>query len=255
MILRGFRADSLLGWLAALGVSRLLDVGLRWCKDDTLWLAEIDYQDEAEDITQKLFNLCKQMPVPIQYGVDPGVKFDGDVNLWRSFASKHPEWAAALAGDCGSEILRSPLLMSSGGGHQHPLKMVEELTNRIELGDIESALNGNWIRHKSYGLRLDPTEAKSHAEQWDEPSKDPTPTVAWGPTRMAFEAFPLLPCSGVTWRAIYDLKGRIAKWPVWDRFAKGRALTALIWTTPPAFQCERTHFDKGNYNLSATMPV
>lgn len=259
MLLTGLRGDSFLGFLAALGVCRTLDAPLSWQQRGPLWLAHIDIDHDENDVIDRLHAGCQLAPPPTAYdpSLDPAVKLS--IDEWRKFANEHPEWAPALGTDVGGEYCRSPLLMSKGGGHQHPLTMVSALCEEIDAEDVRSALFGPWVRKWGRGLRLDPMEDRTHADAWRDPSKRSVESrvVPWGATRLAFEAFPLAPTLSPGAYALADGQARHFTWPLWLAPLEPRAVRAKLLTAPPWFGCRRftRRESKGNWSVTAARPI
>lgn len=256
--LTGLRGDSFLGFLAALGVCRLLNGRLWWAREGPVWIAHIDSALDRESLVEELVRSCKQLPGPLLADppLDPAFKVDSE--RWKEFAKGDEGWACALGSDAGAEFYRSPLLMSSGGGRQHPLVMVQNLVERIDAEDVAGAVFGPWVRRSKFGLRLDPMEYRSHADQWTDPSESATAAgvVPWGATRLAFEGFPLAP---VLKRRVHPLldANRDFSWPLWERPLSPRAVTAKLHTAKPWFVAPRKHFSfsKGNWSIFPSRPV
>ncbi|QEG35266.1 type I-G CRISPR-associated protein, Cas3-extension family [Bythopirellula goksoeyrii] len=259
MELPGLRADSLLGFLAALGACRTLEVGLAWRKSGPFWIADIDTDDPFEVVVSQLLQTCQTFPAQFSQlaETDPALKFEEGVNKWREFALQYPDWACAIGCEAGEDFRRSPILMSKGGGHQHPLKMVQGQCSKISREDIELALLGPWKRIPDCGLRLDPLENRPHADNWSDPSikNQDSQIVALGPTRLAFESFPLVPTLNRSLHAIFDRTGKIVSWALWENYLLPRAITARLFTSPPAYVSSRRHISKGNWSVSPAKAV
>ena len=258
MDLPGLRGDSFLGFLAALGVCRTLDAPLSWSRRANVWTARVETGLTKDEVIPRLLARCRE--VPAVFAGDPPVEpaFKLTINEWQAVAVKDPIWAAAIGSDIGDELFRSPLLMSSGGGHQHPLKMVVKLSAEIGADDIRGALFGPWLRHPQYGLRLDPVEYRAHADQWTDPSRESVrgEIIAWGPTRLAFEGFPLAPTLARHVHPLLDSDRHFA-WPMWEAPLAPRAVTAKLLTAPPSFVAPRRHFShsKGNWSIFPSRPA
>lgn len=259
MKLTGLRGDSLLGFLAALGVCRLTRGRLAWDLAGGPPVAVLDSSKDPQELVGELFEACKLRPAPVAYEPQLERAFKVTREEWRKFAANHPDWAVALGSDAGKDVFRSPLLMSSGGGHQHALTTIDKLALQIDELDIQTALFGPWRRHAKLGLRYDPGEDRTHADAWANPSDATAESevVPWGATRLAFEGLVLIPTLAVGQQVISDQRGHRFAWPVWEQPLTPRAVTARIIAAEPSYECKRftRPESKGNWSVTAASPV
>lgn len=249
LVLSALHGSSLLGYLAAIGVSRLTSFRLAWRKSGPTWLATLETTDELCDIADLLLERCLTNPLD---GYEKALKLTLDE--WLSLP---PEWAAAVGSEDGDGFVPAPIFAIRGGSHQYPVTTIDKINAELTIEDITSALVGPWLRKPKYGMRWGPTEWKRHADQWVDPSSEDT-MVARGPTRLAVEALPLVPTLTPDWAAMSsDRKHRIWRWPIWTEWLspasiRGRIQSGCGVTT---FTCERHHTGQAQYSFTPSRPL
>ena len=147
------------------------------------------------------------------------------------------DFIAALACDSvesvggQGNVQDTALRTMSGTGHQHFLKTMRDLSEKVGHEMLRRCLFGQWERaDPQLSLRWDPEDDRRYALRWRDPSKDTVSAkgkgsgapTEWGANRLAFEALPLFPVmplprgarttgfSGNRSRDTYWI------WPVWD---------------------------------------
>ena len=137
---------------------------------------------------------------------------------------------AVKPADQKGRIQDTALRTMSGTGHQHFLKTMRELAERVNRDKIWQCLFHRWERKDpQLSLRWDPEEDRRYALRWKNPSDDKVrakgrsgaPTE-WGANRLAFEALPLFPVmpvgqgiqtTGFSGNRSHDT---FWTWPIWD---------------------------------------
>jgi hypothetical protein len=242
MILSGIDGSNPLGYLAALGVLRLLshsnpDVRMRWVRDGA-WRPEIsgpDYLDESAICGE----LLKAPPAPAAMFIEVlGSKnITVDSATFRRLtvqagdsASFRDRRAGDFLASFGSEgcedqrkgrIAYTSFCFITGSGHQDFLDTMRALGKKTSADDIRRALFTRWdYSDKGSSMRWDPADAREYALRWNDPGPEGAWTV-WGANRLAIEALPLFP-SFQTGRHLETTGFREARpwqeftWAVWE---------------------------------------
>ena len=193
MVFRGIEGSNPLGFLAAAGALRLLDlmwrdreVRLRWIRDDG-WRAEVlglPLEDEAE-LCRLLHEKASWAPLDSfgELGDDVTVErplFERVVRQVVAGTTAGDRRAADFAAAFGSDVCEdkdknriqyTDLCFITGSGHQHFLGTARALAESAGTEHLREALFGPWRRaDRSLSLRWDPGDAKEYALQWDDPS-------------------------------------------------------------------------------------
>lgn len=247
--LPALRADSLLGYLAALGVCRLTNCRLAWQHTPPLWTAKLETDLTIHELAESLLSQCKSSPLS---GLEVALKLT--VDEWLSLTS---DWSAAVGTEDKNGFRIAPIIAARGGGHQYPVATIDKVSSELTLEDVESALVGPWRRHPKLGLRWEASEWRRHGDEWGDPSKTPT-LVARGPTRLAVEALPLVPTLSPSCAAMFHgRKQDRVRWPVWSEWltpaaVRGRVLAGIgemLW------ECERHLTGKAQYSFTLPRAV
>ncbi|PJF46703.1 MAG: hypothetical protein CUN48_12435 [Candidatus Thermofonsia Clade 3 bacterium] len=169
-----------------------------------------------------------------------------DLFFRASNADHRPaEWAAALACDVvtdGEHVEDTAFRTMSGQGHQHFLKQIRSLQERLEKKHIDEALFGWQYQDEKLNLRFDPSEDRRHALRWKSPDKDPIKTV-WGANRLAAEGLPLCPVfpAGTKLKTTgFRGSGKddtFWTWPIWSGFLSVAVVRSIL--ALPALQADK----------------
>jgi hypothetical protein len=255
--LSGLRADSLLGFMAAMGVLRSVaaiygraNVTLGWQAHGSSYRPMLrSPADSVEVLIEKMHPYLKS-----RHGHD-SITFDQDlkVSLQRFNVISHAtasrwldegdSWGAAMiaAFGCGAvgnddgNIEDTSLRTMSGAGHQHFLGFMNTLAKETTALHLHETLIGPWqYADPSPTLRWDAEDDRRYALRWDEPSKDPVKTVR-GANRLAIEALPFFPVvpTGYSRVATTGFKGRrshdtFISWPIWSAFLNQDVVTSIL---------------------------
>jgi hypothetical protein len=272
--LTGIAADSMLGYLAALGALRTaseawkgVPVRMGWKPHGSSWSPVL-----ALPCGQKDALLAAFQTVLTSRAGHPALVLDKDLKIsmdrFSAFSAAQAEkwlqsedqWGAAIAAafGCGGvgndegNIEDTAFRTMSGAGHQHFLEFMNTLAKETTSAMIDEALFGPWrYRDPSPILRWDAEDDRRYALRWDEPSKDPVRTVR-GANRLALEALPFFPVvpTGPSGAATTAFTGRrsidtFVTWPVWRGFLDMDTTASLIASFPAAAHASSASYAAG----------
>jgi len=257
MVFRGLEGSNPLGFLAAVGALRLLDliwpdreVRLRWIRDDG-WRPEISglAVDDEVELCSLLSESAPWAPLDAfaELGDDVTVErplFERVVRQVAGTAIARDRRAADFAAAFGSDVCEdkdknknriqyTDLCFITGSGHQCFLKTARDLAQKVGPEHLREALFGPWRRaDRSLSLRWDPDDAKEYALQWRDPGPEGVLSV-WGANRLAFEALPLFPTVPTgKWLRTSGFRTqnrtRELTWPLWTRPATIDSVRSLL---------------------------
>ena len=245
--LEGPPADSLLGFLATVGLIMVLDKTAGWTpklawKDNTAHLhtstPDATESDVVEAAVKGISEFGKIMKFPfknLKIELDEQSELQDKVN---------PDIAVACGSDAadrkdGNKIIAepTPLCMMFGSGHQNFLSRLTEAVTIDETehpraaSQIRDALFSKW-KYKDtepkIAFRWDPTEYRPHALRAVDPTKEIISTMN-GANRLAAVGFTSFACVPVRRRLSTTLckKGHIA-WPIWSHPLSVAALRVMM---------------------------
>lgn len=263
--LPGLRAESLLGFLAALGTARVLQrdipqVKLFWQPQGGGWEAVLELpadvsDSNAEQIADKVFASLDKLSKPHWV-------LDWERFLGKSFASEHEyfresaiAWLDHQTADETSSVFCSQIEEQSGAGD----KTKEHFDNPFRAarkdyypGNLKSVIQNTKRSHlvraiakpwdymdamANQSLRLDHLDDRRHAYQWHAPTEDPARQKSGcmlGANRLAIEAFPLFPCvpgkhgnSAIAFKCSSKTYTWIT-WPVWSKPCSIQVISSLL---------------------------
>jgi len=255
MVLRGIEGSNPLGFLAAVGASRLFDliwpdqeVRLRWIRDGG-WRPEVSglpMQNEVE-LCRALHEQGPWAPLDVfgELGNNltvPRTLFEGvvrKVGLGSTAKDRRvPDFAAAFGSDVldnkdKGRIEYTDLCFITGSGHQDFLGTAKGLGRSSRPEHLQEALFGPWrYSDKGLSMRWDPDDAKEYALRWRDPSVGGVCSV-WGASRLAFEALPLFPTvpteAGVRTTG-FRRRNRLHEftWPIWTQWSSVDTVRSLL---------------------------
>jgi hypothetical protein len=242
VLLHGLDGTNPLGFLAALGAFRVFAVSnpnvmMCWKSSDGAWRPAFrGLGFSVEQVGGKLFedlkkldnsvwSLSKKLPFA-------GVRLRSEASLAVAAASVGDRQRADLIASLGVECFRdeegdfedTALRMvrsgdSTGQGLLAYGKRILEKTTAQELQDCVTSI---W-RHQDEqcALRWDPTEDKSYALQWRDPSKVGANSVRGANclALIAMSMYPAIPVKGEAWTVGFGLrepKQLSFTWPIWN---------------------------------------
>lgn len=216
LILPGLDGANPLGFLAALGVFRVLDeprdpgnLRMNWASSGGTWVPVLHWSagptldDDAilTSLTARLVNTIEDHPANLLSQLDSasdsdsarrGIIQDAAAGTDRTLM----DWTSALASDIAPPDSINQLQTTRRDYFFGNLKSVISRTNRDHLRraifhpwDYSDALDNQ-------SLHWDPSEDRRHAHQWNKPAGDPdrkTRGGMLGANRLALEAIPLFP--------------------------------------------------------------
>ncbi len=261
--LTGLRAESLLGFLAALGTLRLITITtptakLAWADSGGGWTAEIyvpfgkfsDSNDIAKAVFDELMNLKMNHPI-LQW----------ERFLTKSFTNEHDfYYSTALTSLTNSSltptdftpVFSAQIPVQQGDSFEHFDHPFRAARKDYYLGNLKSVLEKTQLSHiirtivrpwdyqdamANQSLRLDHGDDRRHAYQWHAPTEDPSRQkngCMLGANRLAIEAFPLFPCiptqSGPTAVGFTcDSKTLTSiNWPIWKSPSSLPVIASLL---------------------------
>jgi hypothetical protein len=262
--LRGLDGSNPLGFLAALGVLKVLSEGfplrdfrLHW-KQDARCMAVLSANrlpHHAQATSRYLATCLRKLPSP-----NADERLPRNLNKWtdaqfREFASNAAEqakvgdqrlaqFAAAFSIDglalLEDKIEDSALRTVSGSGRQDLFPTLEGLRTQTMESHLERTLFAPWdYADERLSLRYDPVEDRRHALRWTKPADEPSRTM-WGANRLAVEAWPMFPTAPVSGKlATTGFTNNFFTWPIWrdplplDTVRSLLALEELqVWDVP-----------------------
>lgn len=265
VVLNGIDGANPLGFLAALGTIRCLDLADRdlgvkmfWKPTDAWHPVLQTPQDLSEaDLLGILVNFLPRSR-PFSLADPDGIEAKNiSVSLetfrWaaqqavaRSDAKRRAQadFLAALASDgVTSEegaVADTCLRTMSGSGHQHFLEFMDNLIRDTEPHHIEKALFSRWPYDdpvENHTMRWDPSDDLRYALRGRNPSGDPARKqqgAMWGANRLAIEALPLMPSAPARhFLKTTGFRGRNSRdtfwtWPIWDRPVSADVIRSLL---------------------------
>ena len=266
MLLPGPDGTNPLGFLAALGILRLLSSNantvtkLAWRKSNGTWRPVIfgmglelaDLGNELKAAFSKLdtsaWLLDKKMPFLASRLRQEGLcavaaAFNQDRERADTIASFGVECCVDDKGNFKDTALRMVRTGDSAG--QGLLAYGKRILDSTTSTELQSAISDNWqYQDKQCALRWDPEENRGYALQWDDPSGDAALSVR-GANFLALAAMHLLPTAPVnghvetTGFGLKRSKRSTFTWPIWqhalnlDTVRSVLALSNLQLSVPP----------------------
>lgn len=224
--LNGLAAGSPIGFLAALGMLRVLtsdrnhEVYLGW-RDGHAIIEGIEPERAIEELTA---NMEGRAETPEFNWADTPRRNAPDVYRKACEQMTNDHRALGFMAGWGTDaVLRNDFIavtrLDMTSGQQKLLKDLRGLAGKITQGHFRSALlGGSYEGQSSFGL--DPVATRSHAHEYKAPTKSKAPGKP-GLVWLAFESIPLHPVIPISpnrslttgWRASGDAA---YVWPVWD---------------------------------------
>jgi hypothetical protein len=244
LVLRGLDGTNPLGFLAALGLFRIVDhsgdpgsLRMRWLPSGGTWVPVLCHplgqpHNEAallDSLTERLARSVDSHPANLISQLDA---VSNEESKRRCFLREIAEgsdrsrmaWTAALASDFAAPESINQLQTTRRDYFFGNLTSVISRTNREHLRraifhpwDYADALDNQ-------SLHLDPSEDRRHAHQWNKPAGDPDRKSRGGmlgANRLALEAVPLFPSfpEADTLRTVGFTGSRSTNtrwtWPIW----------------------------------------
>ncbi len=244
LLLPGLQAGSPLGFLAAVGLLRVLatrhpelESRLGWTRSGAGFAATLDAELDADALLNLLTGTLNA-----NADAHPAANWvlardaEADPTRFRELLAvlaRTPEaaWATAwgvesIDGHTRSDKRFSQLQVSRKDYH---VKAVDNLLAGVTREHLARTLLASWDFNdplEGVSLHLDPTEDRRHAYQWNQPAGDPDRKARGnmiGASRLAIEAYPLFPAVhlgtasqtlGFTGTRVSDQRWT---WPVWSR--------------------------------------
>ena len=266
--LRGLDGSNPLGFLAALGAFRVLDLQLQNAKPRMHWeifngawrpiLTGDRESFNEESIIEGLDSYLSdppQMELLKEIGNDLTIngkrlaalaaKSLAECNCHRSnevafrripcdFLASFGCDAITADGTPDSNIDDTALRTMSGAGHQHFVLFMREIVEKTNADHLRSTLFERWTYEdagRGLNLRWDPADDRRYALRWKNPSNDPNVTVR-GANRLAIEALPLFSTAP---------DGRkLQTTGFTQRWRQGVRWTWPIWTRPVSLDTARS---------------
>ena len=216
LLLPGLDGSNPLGFLAALGLLRVLDkpssvegVRMSWRPFGGTWVPAISHGKEnllsenaiLDALSRQLEGKIKDHPADLLSRLNPTSGSQPDrQRIMQSVAEGSDravmDWSAAIASDFAAPEAISQLQTTRRDYFYGNLSSV---IGRTKLVDLRRAIFHAWDYSDALdnqSLHLDPTEDRRHAYQWNKPAGDPdrkTRGGMLGANRLALEAMPLFP--------------------------------------------------------------
>jgi hypothetical protein len=254
VVLRGLDGGNTLGFLAALGVFRVLSlvmqaqrIEMRWVRFDGAWRPEIKTESgtSEEQIVESIdAAMVRDRTDHPSWFIDyrnnniEAVRFYQSVRNGEPFDVGNSYWITSLTSDVHPDAT-SPLQLTRSDYLPGNLNQILQNTTRdhikksiFQAWRYEDALSGQ-------SLHLDPTEDRRYAYQWNEPSGDPNSKKdgnVLGANRLAVEAIPLfmgLPSNNPArllmtgWTGVRS-DNAMWTWPIWDVWITATVLPSLL---------------------------
>jgi CRISPR-associated endonuclease/helicase Cas3 len=260
--LPGLRAENLLGFLAALGLYRIIQVEtqsakLLWMPDGGGWCAALEVPDssysDAEQVSLGVAAILDGLPKPhwiLDWERFLTKSFQDETDYFRSSALA---WLSGEKNHEHSAVFTAQLPELSAVGERehfdHPFRAARK---DFYPGNLESVLKSTNASHllraiarpwdymdamANQSLRLDHGDDRRHAYQWHAPTEDPARQKVGcmlGANRLAIEAFPFFPClpqadggTAVGFTCSSKTYTWIT-WPVWSKPCSLEVIASLL---------------------------
>lgn len=234
LLLPGLDGTNPLGFLAALGLFRIIDAHaadarprLQWLPGNGTWIPRLmgtglTKSALLELLKRHLVSALADHPVRVLDALSRAT----DEERTALFSQlDDADWLAAFAGDAVSSDAINQLQTARRDYFYGNLKSVIEGTN---INHLERSILVAWDYADpldNQSLHIDPSEDRRHAHQWNQPSGDPHKKKSGGmlgANRLAIEAFPLfasIPCGdslqtvGFSGQRSYNT---FWTWPLWE---------------------------------------
>lgn len=236
VLLKGIDGANPLGFLAALGVLRLLTlrssestIRMKWVQSTGAWRPVV-VGTCCLTPARVLARVWKQLlknPFRGPAGFDKNVKMLPDKFRQAIISAPDHEYGACLASDAlldqKGNVAKSRLQMVNGGKRQDYLPIIENVEKQCTTQHVHKCMFEEW-RYSDpmavLSLRWDPRDDRRHAYRWDDPSEASTRQKGCelGASRLAIEALPMFPvcCSGRRARTVgFAADGDRFRWPIW----------------------------------------
>ncbi|HUF70682.1 MAG TPA: hypothetical protein VMM79_18680 [Longimicrobiales bacterium] len=238
LILRGLDGSDPLGFMAALGLLRVVsrehtEARLAWSRD-AVWNATLVTAEPCDPVQLALLDLGRwQAGHPaVDFAIGAHRKVQDLKHRPRDFRSlmgqlvRHPRGAAFVAAYATGAVVDSsgqtkPTSLHFTAGKQRFMDAVLNLRDNVTRDDLEEALNGPWQgRVGPKDLRWRAASDRARALLSFDPSKE-KPSVVAGAVWLAFQAMPLFPVVASGGRCVTTgFTGRGKKeaftWPLWS---------------------------------------
>jgi hypothetical protein len=267
LILYGIDGSQLFGFMAGLGVLRLLDEEARERKGErpTLSFNEscsaiiggvADSPEAAVDAIAGRLKLRREYYAGALRGVNKPADFTSQ--SFKELGQVASEWQldalAGLACSTGEEIAESTLCAANGASHQELIRSIRDVLSLVNTEHISDAIFRSWTKsyevtdelRKSLGLgtrkptlRLDPADERLYALRATNPTQ---PTSEFktelGAQALAIPAFELLPVCPrrypicISSRAARRENRVFFRWALWSAPATLAGVRSLLATGP-----------------------
>lgn len=245
--LHGIESNNPLGFLAAIGTLRTLQLGRPDWTPKMSWSATDNWHPclhtetpvSREDLITALHDTLRTAQGHSALDVGDDIKLTPNQfrDHYHQMSLQEPHrdpqslrFLAALGSDAlvddQGQIQDTALRTMSGAGHQHFLRYMRTLTAETNHTHLEKALFERWRRDDpSPSMRWDPSDDRRYALRWKNPSDQSRgyaiKTVR-GANRLAIEALPLLPTAveGARLRTTgfsgTNSTNTFLTWPIWN---------------------------------------
>lgn len=217
LLLPGLDGTNPLGFLAALGVLRLVQtcsldrrVRMCWTQHQGKWLPLVTTTQTVDEIANAMASCLglgeydESMHPFLGLGKNLSIAPELFGQTARDLAGKacltdrrSADFMSAFGCECVvheklPRITPSALHFILGSGHQHYLETAKKLIREVTIEHLREAMMGPWLyRDEKLSFRWEPADAREHAYQWTAPG-DETTTTVWGANLLAFEGASLL---------------------------------------------------------------
>ena len=259
LLLSGLDGGNPLAFLAALGTLRGLTIAwpgrrvrLSWELRDN-WRPCLHVSDDALDEEKILDGLERFMAMrPGHEALEIADNLTVHVDKFRVCAQDASEAASPPpSGRAGADFIAAfgcdavarreaqykgqvqdtALRTMSGTGHQHFLRTMRDLAEKVGRDKLRGCLFNQWERQDpQLSLRWDPEDDRRYALRWRNPSEDKVSAKGeksgaptdWGANRLAYEALPLFSVMPVgrsvqtTGFSGSSRRDTFWTWPIWD---------------------------------------
>ncbi len=271
LLLAGLDGANPLAFLAALGTLRGLTVAwpgrrvcLSWKLQDT-WHPCLCVDNGILDEEEVLDGLERFMEMlPGHEALEIGDNLTISADKFRAHAQVAAETASApfsgramadfiaafgcdavtrREGQYKGQVQDTALRTMSGTGHQHFLRTMRDLAEKVGREKLRQCLFDQWERQDpQLSLRWDPEDDRRYALRWRNPSDDKVTAkgeksgapTEWGANRLAYEALPLFSVMPVgrsvqtTGFSGSNSRDTSWTWPIWDVAANLDTVRSLL---------------------------
>lgn len=244
----GLNGSDSLGFMATMGLVRILRQPLRWTQIGTLWTPEFHgvERNEALELLHAYFAGRKQLPPysleQLKYG-DNAKHTNSQFQKLRSTALKNDDWETlsfiAAYGEILNDELKTTEFSFTHSGGREILITERKLLDKIPDITFDKIIDGPWeLTDPKCGQNWSPREYSVHGNRFRNPDSE-LKLTNWAANLLAFESLPFFPVYFKKRRVLTtgftvekkDKKERAEKrfhWCLWKKFLSPDTAKSIV---------------------------